>query len=372
MNLTGLAERGLLPDCLIRLGIRRLLAGRLHQERRRGDSSQRTAQLVQFLERSPLALATDQANDQHYEVPAEFFETVLGPRLKYSCCLYPNRGTTLPEAEAAMLDLTCQRAELADGMDVLDLGCGWGSLALWIAEHYPRCRVTALSNALGQRHFIETRAQARGLSNLRVITANMTDFAGADTYDRVVSVEMFEHMRNYQALLARLAGWLRPAGKLFVHIFCHRESAYTFDATGPNDWMARHFFTNGLMPSFDLLSHFNRDLVIGRSWRVNGLHYARTCEDWLHNLDANRAALLSLFARHGPRVSAPVVLQRWRMFFMACAELFRYGGGAEWFVGHYLFEPCAAAPARAGDRADSARPGARLARENTPGERQLT
>lgn len=337
MNLIGLAEKGYLPDWLIRVGIRRLLAARLRQER--GRASQQVAELVQFLKRSPVALATEQANAQHYEVPAAFFDTVLGPRLKYSCCLYPNTNTTLGEAEEAMLRLTCERAELEDGMDVFDLGCGWGSLSLWVAEHFPHCRVTALSNSTGQRCFIESRAAALGLRNLRVITANMADYVGTETYDRVISIEMFEHMRNYETLLHRIAGWLRPAGKLFVHLFCHREMAYTFDAAGDSDWMARHFFTDGLMPSFDLLGYFDRDLVISRRWQVDGRHYARTCEDWLTNLDTNRARLLALFAPTNDRSSAELMLRRWRIFFMACAELFRYAGGSEWFVDHYLLEP---------------------------------
>ena len=349
MNMTDLAERGFLPDWLIRLGIRRLLAGRLRQERRRGECSQRVAELVQFLKRSPVALATQQANAQHYEVPSAFFETVLGPRLKYSSCLYSDWRTTLREAEEAMLRLTCERAELQDGMEVLDLGCGWGSFALWVAENYPRCRVTALSNSNGQRGFIAARAAARNLSNLRIITVNMADYVGGDTFDRIVSVEMFEHMRNYQTLLGSIGGWLRPAGKLFVHIFCHREMAYTFDTTGHGDWMARYFFTGGLMPSFDLIGHFDRDLAITRRWQVDGRHYARTCEDWLHNLDANRARLLSLFTQRGGGTSAQVRLQRWRMFFMACAELFRYGKGTEWFVGHYLLEPGPISSARGRD-----------------------
>lgn len=338
MNMIGLAEKGYLPDWLIRLGIRRLLAGRLRQERRR-DISQHMAEFVQFLKQSPVALATEQANAQHYEVPAAFFETVLGPRLKYSCCFYSDTSTKLEEAEEAMLRLTCERAELEDGMDVLDLGCGWGSLSLWVAEQFRRCRVTALSNSTGQRRFIETRSSALGLRNLRVITANMADYLGAESYDRVISVEMFEHMRNYETLLKRVGGWLRPAGKLFVHIFCHRERAYSFDATEENDWMARHFFTDGLMPSFDLLGHFDRDLVISERWQVDGKHYARTCEAWLKNLDTNRARLLALFEQTTDRASAQLVLQRWRIFFMACAELFRYAGGSEWFVGQYLFEP---------------------------------
>jgi cyclopropane-fatty-acyl-phospholipid synthase len=343
MNLlVGLAERGFLPDWLIRLGIRRLLAARLREERLPGGSGRKIKEVVTLLKRSPIALATEKANSQHYDVPAEFFQTVLGPRLKYSCCLYTSVGTTLAEAEEAMLRLTCQRAELTDGMKVLDLGCGWGSLALWVAEYFPRCRVTALSNSAGQRRFIEGRAAARGLGNLRVITGNMTDYEDGESYDRIISIEMFEHLRNYELVLGKIADWLRPSGKLFVHIFCHRDMAYTFDATGQDDWMARHFFTDGLMPSFNLLGHFNCDLVITRRWQVNGQQYARTCDEWLQNLDANHDRLLTLFARQNHREPALVMLQRWRMFFMACAELFRHGGGTEWFVGHYLFEPLAA------------------------------
>lgn len=339
MSLIRMAERGYLPDWLIRLGIRRLLADRLRQERGRGDVRPRKAELVQLLKRSPVALATGTANAQHYEVPAEFFETVLGPRLKYSSCFYSDRDTTLSQAEEEMLRLTCQRAELRDGLDVLDLGCGWGSLSLWIAEHFPSSQVTSLSNSTGQRRFIESRARSRGLNNLRVITANMTDYLGSETYDRILSIEMFEHMRNYETLLHRIAGWLRPGGKLFVHIFCHREIAYTFESNGEDDWMASHFFTDGLMPSFDLLGQFDRDMVINNRWQLNGSHYARTCEDWLKNLDAHRARLLALFKQSHERAEAQIMLQRWRIFFMACAELFRYADGAEWFVGHYLFEP---------------------------------
>jgi len=338
LNLIGMAERGVVPDWLIRTGIRRLLAGRLTQESARLAQSQE-AELVKMLKAGPVALATDLANAQHYEVPAEFFETVLGPRLKYSCCLYDQPGTSLGEAEEAMLRLTCERAGLEDGMKLLDLGCGWGSLSLWVAERYPRCQVTSLSNSTGQRRLIEARAAARGFNNLNVITANMADYQGGDTYDRVISVEMFEHMRNYETLLKRVAGWLRPGGKLFVHIFCHKTMTYTFDPATPSDWMARHFFTDGIMPSYDLLGHFDRDLVIKQRWQVNGNHYARTSEDWLKNLDANRARLIALFKKYPGADSPELMLQRWRMFFMACAELFRYRAGTEWFVGHYLFEP---------------------------------
>lgn len=339
MVLTNLAEKGWLPDWLIRVGIRRLLNGRLRQER--GDPSQYMAQLVQALKESPIALAAEKANAQHYEVPAAFFQAILGPRLKYSSCLYEHPRTTLEQAEEAMLRLTCARAEVEDGMDVLDLGCGWGSLSLWIAEQYPRARVTALSNSASQKNHILARAAALGLDNLRVITANIASYDSSDyRYDRVLSIEMFEHMRNYEALLGRIASWLRPAGKLFVHIFCHRRASYPFETNGDNDWMARHFFTGGLMPSFDLLGHFDRDLVIRRRWQVDGRHYARTCEDWLRNLDRNHATLRAILKQASGDTAPAVLLRRWRMFLMACAELFAFAGGKEWFVGHYLLEPC--------------------------------
>ena len=333
------AERGWLPDWLIRVGMRRLLKARLRQERLAQATTSGLRALAERLRNGPLAVATDLANSQHYEVPAEFFETVLGPRLKYSGCLYETEHKTLAQAEEVMLALTCQRAEIEDGMDVLDLGCGWGSLSLWIAERFPRCRVTALSNSAGQRRFIEARCRTRGLDNVRVVTANIANLTDAGVHDRIVSVEMFEHLRNYEILFARVATWLRPAGKLFAHVFCHRDLAYTFEDAGDDDWMARHFFTGGVMPSFDLFGHFNRDLVVQQSWQVDGRHYAQTCEHWLANLDANRERALGIFEKqHGP-AEARIVVQRWRMFLMACAELFGYQAGSQWMVGHYLFEP---------------------------------
>lgn len=330
--LTALAEHGL-PDWMIRAGIRRLLRTTLRQE-----STRRSDDFVAQLGDAPIALAADDANRQHYEVPAEFFETILGPRLKYSCCWYDDGLTTLADAEKAMLRLTCERAEIVDGMDVLDLGCGWGSLSLWIAERYPRCRVTALSNSAVQRRFIELRCREQGIGNLSVITANVADYTPAEKFDRVVSVEMFEHMRNYRLLLSKVAAWLRPEGRLFVHLFCHRELCYPFKADS-GSWMARNFFTGGIMPSFDLLSKFDCDLVVRRRWAISGRHYARTCEDWLLNLDEHRDGLLALFAGNVGRRQSKIILQRWRMFLMACAELFAYACGDEWLVGHYLLEP---------------------------------
>jgi cyclopropane-fatty-acyl-phospholipid synthase len=247
----------------------------------------------------------------------------------------------LDQAEEAMLQLTCERAGIEDGMDVLELGCGWGSLSLWIAEHYPNCRITAVSNSASQKEFIAAQAGRRNLSGIRVITADMNDFGSRERFDRVVSVEMFEHMRNYELLLSRIASWLKDDGKLFVHIFCHRDLAYFFETDGHEDWMAKYFFTGGLMPSDDLLSRFDNNLKVSEHWKVNGVHYAKTLRAWLDRLDARSHRVLGLFREvYGPE-DAKRWIRRWRMFFMACEELFAWKGGDEWFVGHYLLEKAA-------------------------------
>ncbi|MDZ7617597.1 MAG: cyclopropane-fatty-acyl-phospholipid synthase family protein [Patescibacteria group bacterium] len=339
MSLIDLAERAVLPDWLIRFGMRRLMAARLREERRRelAQPGEAMRRFVEQMRRGPIAVETDAANVQHYEVPTEFFRQVLGPRLKYSCCDWPRPGTTLSEAEDAMLELFCGRAELEDGMDVLELGCGWGSLCLWVAQQYPRCRVLAVSNSRTQREFIELRCRELGLANVEVQTANVAQFATDRRFDRVLSVEMFEHVRNHEELLRRIATWLKPGGKLAVHLFCHARFAYPFETEGELNWMGRYFFTGGIMPSDDLLMRFQRDLVLEDHWHVSGMQYARSLEAWLARCDARRADLLPLFeASLGPRAAARQ-LQRWRMFFMACAELFAYAGGNEWFVSHYRF-----------------------------------
>jgi cyclopropane-fatty-acyl-phospholipid synthase len=334
MNRIDLAELGLIPDALIRFGIRRLLARRLASL-----SEYCSEQFIEQLPASPLAVETDAANRQHYEVPAEFFQLVLGPSLKYSCCLFSPECSTLADAEQRMLDETCKRAQIRDGMRILELGCGWGSLSLWIASRYPGSQITAVSNSHSQRVFIESRAKEAELRNLRVVTADMRLFDTDERFDRVVSVEMFEHMRNYELLFERVSRWLEDQGKAFVHVFCHRSTPYLFEQDGNDDWMARHFFTGGTMPSLGLFRDFNRHLAVSRQWAVNGMHYWRTCEEWLRNLDRNRRQSQRLFERDLSSSEAHRTLQRWRIFLMACAELFRYSGGNAWLVGHYLMEP---------------------------------
>ena len=333
----GLVERGLVPDAVLRAAIRRLLARRLREEHC-GDPqavSRRTEDFVRRMRASPIAIATSEANAQHYEVPPGFFELVLGKRLKYSCCLYENGATTLDQAEEAMLALTCERAALADGQDVLELGCGWGSLTLWMAERYPRSRITAVSNSRDQRAFILARAAARGLGNVSVVTADMNAFDPRAGFDRVVSVEMFEHMRNWPRLLARVAGWMRPQARLFLHVFTHREAAYPFDARDASDWMAREFFTGGLMPSDGLLARFQDDLSIEEHWRVDGTHYERTANDWLANLDGRREQALAILGDTYGAARARERFWAWRLFFLACAECWGYRRGSEWIVSHY-------------------------------------
>jgi len=339
MNLIDLAERAVLPDWVIRAGTRRLLAARLKEQGRResAEPGEPMRRFVEELRGSPIAIAADAANLQHYEVPSEFFRRVLGPRLKYSCCYWPRADATLPEAEDAMLELFCQRAGIGDDMEILELGCGWGSLCLWIAQHYPGCRVQAISNSRTQREFIQSRCRELGLGNVEVLTANVADFRTERPFDRVLSVEMFEHVRNYERLLQRISGWLKPDGKLMVHIFCHARFAYPFETEGQGNWMGRHFFTGGIMPSDDLLLHFQRDLALEDRWRLSGTHYAKTLEAWLVKCDQQRRELLRLFEGALGRKDAARQLQRWRMFFMACAELFNYHGGGEWFVSHYRF-----------------------------------
>jgi cyclopropane-fatty-acyl-phospholipid synthase len=330
--ISAIVDSGLVPEPLLRAGIRAVCAQRLRDERAnaaaRPDSDLR---LVAELSTSDIAIETAAANAQHYEVPAAFYERVLGPHLKYSSCYWPAGVADLGAAEAAMLELTAERAGLADGQRVLDLGCGWGALTLWAAARFPASTFTAVSHAHGQRAFIESAAAARGLRNVTVRTADVRALElPAGAFDRVVSVEMFEHMRNYRALLAKIARWLAPGGALFVHVFAHDRYAYPFEDRGASDWMSREFFTGGIMPSARLFHAFQDDLRITDQWRLSGEHYAKTAEAWYENLMRERAAVTAVVGARG--------FQRWRVFFLACAELFGYAGGREWIVAHYRFE----------------------------------
>ena len=336
-------EQGLVPDALVRAGIRRVLRERL-AEIAPDDIETAADRLSAFVDAmsGPVARLPEKANEQHYEVPAAFYACALGARRKYSACHFAPGIDTLDDAENAALAITCAHASLRDGQRVLELGCGWGSLTLYVAEHYPRSTITAVSNSHSQREYIDAEAQRRGLRNVSVITADMNGFESPQRYDRIVSVEMFEHMRNWRELFARVARWLAPDGRFFMHVFVHRSVPYLFESRDASDWMSEHFFSGGMMPSDDLALQFQHDVEIVQRWRWNGMHYARTANAWLANIDVNRERAKAVLAATYGADAAAQWLQRWRMFFMACAELFGHDGGREWFVSHYLFAPAGA------------------------------
>jgi len=340
MSLIDLCERGLVPDSLTRYGIRRLCAQRLIDEGAedvdRADSRFRS--LLDQLRKSQIAIETAAANEQHYELPTRFFQLCLGKRLKYSSCFYPGGDESLDAAEEAMLALYGERAELSDGQHILELGCGWGSLTLWMAERYPNARITAVSNSGTQRAHIEAICAERGWRHVRVVTCDVNRLdLDPGQFDRCVSIEMFEHMRNYDALLMRIADWLKPQGKLFVHIFCHRSLMYPFETEGDDNWMGKYFFTGGLMPAADTLLHFQQHLSIEQRWLLPGTHYEKTSNHWLANQDANRHEVMAVLTEAYGAAEAAVWNQRWRIFWMSCAELFGYANGQEWLVAHYRF-----------------------------------
>lgn len=332
-------EHGYVPDSVIRHSIRRLLKARLDSLPVNDPEASALLEqsFVRMMDASPIAALPEKANEQHYELPPNFFELSLGLKNKYSCCFWPRGVRTLDQAEVAALQATCEHAEIEDGMRILELGCGWGSLTLWMAECYPGARITAVSNSAPQKEFIEARASERGLENVTVLTRDMNDFNTPDTFDRVVSVEMFEHMRNYRRLFSNINRWLEPGGKFFMHIFCHRSCPYEFEDRGPSDWMSRYFFSGGIMPSDDLPLRFQDQLKLRRRWRWNGQHYERTCNAWLEEMDLNEEDVMTVLVETYGK-DARRWWMRWRMFYMACAELFGYDEGRQWWVSHYLFE----------------------------------
>ena len=337
-KLIELAEKGIIPDYFIRQGIVRNCENRLNNENVSNTEkvSTKKQSWIQQMKESPIALVPEKANEQHYEVPPAFFENVLGKHLKYSSGYWPDGVNSLDESEESMLELSFERAQLADGDSILELGCGWGSLTCYMASKLPNSKITAVSNSKDQKEHILNRCKNQGLDNIEVITADMNDFGTENKYDRVVSIEMFEHMRNYKKLLSKISSWLHDDGKLFIHIFTHQSVVYPFENQGDADWMAREFFSGGMMPSHDLLLHFQDDLIIDDVWSMSGTHYEKTSLAWVNKMDANKDSIMKIFLKtYGD--DAKLWFQRWRIFFMSCEKLFGYNNGSEWGVSHYRF-----------------------------------
>ena len=335
-SIIGMAESGWVPDGLIRIGIRQLVRQRLREERRQPPNTKEQRTLA--LRDSVVALHTEEANEQHYEVPTAFFQQALGPRLKYSACIYPESSASLAEAEDHTLALYEERLEVRDGDRILDLGCGWGSFSLWMAQKNPSVRITSVSNSATQKQYIEAQCHALGLTNVQVVTADVNQLElPSASFDKVISVEMFEHVRNYAVLLSRIADWLDKGGVLFTHIFCHKELIYPFEVEGESNWMGRYFFTGGLMPAVDTLPSFQDHLSLEERWLHDGTHYEKTARHWLENMDANVPEVAQSMQEAYGEQQWEIWRQRWRMFFMACEEMFAYDRGREWLVAHYRF-----------------------------------
>ncbi|MCA9407248.1 MAG: class I SAM-dependent methyltransferase [Candidatus Omnitrophica bacterium] len=334
-----LLEKGLIPDPLIRMGIRGLLREKLEEEKKVLNKlgEKRKYDLIEQLKNSPIAVNTQDANQQHYELPTEFFQLIMGSNMKYSCGYWKDGVNDFNQSEADMLQLTLERSEIQNGQSILELGCGWGSLTLFMAEHFPENKIVAVSNSRTQKQFIDSQACQRGLKNIRVITADMNTFFIDEKFDRIVSVEMFEHMRNYSQLLKKLSEFIKEDGKLFIHIFTHREFAYLYDEKDESDWIAKYFFTGGIMPSDDLLLSFQDDFEIEEQWQVNGKHYQRTSEAWLSNMDKNKNKIIPILTKTYGENQCKKWWMYWRVFFMSCAELWGYKNGTEWIVSHYRF-----------------------------------
>jgi cyclopropane-fatty-acyl-phospholipid synthase len=330
-------EKGYLPDVVVRAGIRKLLKQRLQEEMVDDVEAcdQRYKNFLAEIKTSAMAIETDKANEQHYEIDADFYQYVLGAKRKYSSCYYPD-NINLDQAEIAMLDLYAQRGQFVDGQGILELGCGWGSITLYLAEKFPNSKITAVSNSNSQREFIMSQAESRGFEHVNVITCDINELKLGQTFDRVISIEMFEHVRNYQNLFENIATWLKDDGKMFVHVFCHRYLMYPFIAEGDDNWMAKHFFSGGQMPAADTFYHFQQQLKVEQRWLVSGQHYEKTANHWLANMDNNKNQIQTIFERSYGK-DAKLWFQRWRIFFMSCAELFGHDQGNQWLVAHYLF-----------------------------------
>jgi cyclopropane-fatty-acyl-phospholipid synthase len=337
---SSLLEKDLLPDFIIRSGIRKLLAQRLKDENKGNPETQQAhfIKLVEELKNSPIAINTADANAQHYELPADFFQLVLGKHLKYSSGYWKAGVNSMEQSEMDMLEITCERAELKDGQNILELGCGWGSLSLFMANKFPNSKITSVSNSHSQKIFIDNQAQQRNIKNLVILTSDMNVFQIEEKFDRVVSVEMFEHMRNYELLMSKVANFLNKNGKLFVHIFTHKDYAYKFEVLDESDWMSKYFFTGGIMPSDHLLLYFQKQLKIEQHWRVSGEHYEKTSNAWLKNMDSHKQKIMEIMEQVYGKKDALKWWSYWRIFFMSCAELWGYKGGKEWMVSHYLFQ----------------------------------
>ena len=332
-----LLARGLIPDWILRRGVRSQGKERLNMMNK-VDSTKEYSKFINEASTGNIAVNTDDANNQHYEVDSEFFKYCLGKNLKYSCCFWDENTLDLDAAEDNMLEIYSQRAQITDGMSILDIGCGWGSLSLFLAQKYPKSEITGVSNSSSQKIFIDSVASERNISNLNIITRDINDFRTEEKYDRILSIEMFEHTKNTKKLMNLINDWLNPNGLFFMHVFAHKENPYYFDRDQKNAWMAKYFFTGGMMPNHNLFKDLKSNLEYQESWILSGEHYERTSNAWLDKMDQNKSKILSLFERSNSSSVAKRKFHFWRLFYIACAEIFGYDNGNEWVVSHHLFK----------------------------------
>ena len=332
-----LLARGLIPDWILRRGVRSQGKERLNMMNK-VDSTKEYSKFINEASTGNIAVNTDDANNHHYEVDSEFFKYCLGKNLKYSCCFWDENTLDLDAAEDNMLEIYSKRAEITDGMNILDIGCGWGSLSLFLAQKYPKSEITGVSNSSSQKIFIDSVASERNISNLNIITRDINDFRTEEKYDRILSIEMFEHTKNTKKLMNLINDWLNPNGLFFMHVFAHKENPYYFDRDQKNAWMAKYFFTGGMMPNHNLFKDLKSNLEYQKSWILSGEHYERTSNAWLDKMDQNKSKILSLFERSNSSSVAKRKFHFWRLFYIACAEIFGYDNGNEWVVSHHLFK----------------------------------